>query len=149
MSPARFLRDLVVVLALTGAFVWGVTRWLLIPFAVEGPSMQPTLGDGERVLVDLWTFRSRRPLAGDVVLVSGPADEDLVKRIASEPRPGADRFPPAEVPTDSPSEPAFIVLGDNAGESRDSRSFGRVPLHRIRGRVRWRYWPPSRLGTIE
>jgi hypothetical protein len=41
------------------------------------------------------------------------------------------------------------VLGDNLGQSRDSREFGRVPQHRIRGLVAWRYWPLRRLGSIQ
>jgi signal peptidase I len=40
-------------------------------------------------------------------------------------------------------------LGDNAAASNDSRAFGVIPSRRIRGRVVWRYWPPSRTGVIE
>ena len=149
MSPGRFLRELCVVLAAVGLVVWGVNRWFLIPWVVLGPSMEPTLQDGDRVLVDLWTLRGRLPQPGDIVVVSGPGDEDLVKRIARRPYPGNDPYPTSTLATDSPLEPAFVVLGDNPDRSTDSRAFGRVPRHRIRGRVVWRYWPLSRWGSIE
>ena len=149
MSPGRFLRELCLVLACVGFVVWGVTRWLVIPWVVEGPSMEPTLREGDRVLVDLWTLRRSLPHPGDIVVVSGPGDVDLVKRIAQEPYPGNDPYPTSALARDSPLEPAFVVLGDNSSQSRDSREFGRLPRHRIRGRVLWRYWPPSGWGSIE
>ena len=149
MNPARFLRDLCFVLVAVLSVVWGVTRWLLIPWAVVGPSMEPTLEEGDRVLVDLATLRGRLPRTGEIVVVSGPDGEDMVKRIAREPYPGEAPYPASILTPDSPFEPSFAVLGDNAERSRDSRAFGRVPRHRIRGRVAWRYWPLTRLGSIE
>ena len=149
MTPARFLRELCIALGVAGLGIWAVTRWVAIPWVVEGPSMEPTLMEGDRVIVDLWSLRGRLPRPGSVVVFSGPGDEDLVKRVAREPYPGNDPYPPAAVGTQSPLEPSFIVLGDNPGQSRDSREFGRVPRHRIRGRVVWRYWPLSRAGAID
>jgi len=111
--------------------------------------MEPTLVDGDRVLVDLWTLRRRAPRPGEVVVLSGPGDEPLVKRVAREPYFGSETYPPPTIPSESALEPAFIVLGDNRGASRDSREFGRVPQHCLRGRVLWRYWPVSRWGSIE
>ena len=149
MSPVRFLRELIVVLVCAGCAIWGVTRWLVRPFIVSGPSMQPTLDDGDRVLVDLTALSHRLPRPGEIVVLFGPDDMDLVKRVASEPYPGNAPYPAAAIAADSQLEPSFIVLGDNPAESLDSRAFGRIPKHRIRGRVFWRYWPLARLGSIE
>jgi len=148
MNPARFLRELCIVLAVTGLVLWGLTRWVAIPWVVEGPSMEPTLSDGDRVLVELWSLRRRPPRSGDVVVLSGPGDESLVKRVGQEPYPGKDPYPAAALGIRSSLEPSYVVLGDNPDQSRDSREFGRVPRHRFRGRVVWRYWPLSRLGSI-
>jgi signal peptidase I len=149
MSPTRFLRDLVLVLGGAVLIVWGVTRWVAIPWVVAGPSMEPTLAEGDRVIVDLWTLRGRAPRAGEIVVLSGPDDRDLVKRVARQPYPGNDPYPAPVLALDSPLEPTYPVLGDNPASSFDSTSFGPVPRHRIRGRVVWRYWPLSRLGPIE
>jgi signal peptidase I len=111
--------------------------------------MEPTLRDGDRVIVDLLVFRTRAPRPRDVVLVAGPGDVALVKRVAREPRAGDPWYPEPVLAPESALEPTYPVLGDNAPESSDSRTFGRVPRHRIRGRVAWRYWPPSRAGRIE
>jgi signal peptidase I len=146
LSPGRFLRDLTIVLVGLAAAVWGLERWVAVPWMVEGPSMDPTLEDGDRVIVDLWSLRRRLPRNGEIVLLAGPADEPLVKRVARIPAGGA---PATLLFTDSPLEPSFFVLGDNPRASSDSRSFGTVPRHRIRGRVVWRYWPVSRMGSIE
>jgi signal peptidase I len=149
MSSGRFLRELCFVLLGVGCVVWGVSRWLVIPWVVVGPSMEPTLQNGDRVLVDLWSLRGRLPRPGEIVVFSGPGDEDLVKRVAREPYPGNDPYPAPTLAPESALEPAFGLLGDNSGQSFDSRTFGRVPRHRLRGRVTWRYWPLSRLGPIE
>lgn len=37
----------------------------------------------------------------------------------------------------------YFLLGDNRGDSEDSRSFGPVPSRLIIGRVCFRYWPPG------
>ena len=135
LNPLRFLRDLVLVLAGVGCVLLAVTRWIAMPWAVEGPSMVPTLRDGDRVVVELLTYRRRPPRVGDVVLVEGPGDLPLVKRVGT---------PPWGTPADR-----VWILGDNPAESSDSRAFGALPLSRVRGRVRWRYWPPSGWGAIE
>jgi signal peptidase I len=149
LNTRAFLRDLLVALAVVGGVVVGTTRWIAIPWVVRGASMEPTLRDGDRVLVDLFVFRRREPRASDVVVVLGPGDTAMVKRVAKEPYPGSAPFPPPVLAAESALEPAYPVLGDNPPESSDSRTFGRIPRHRFRGRVVWRYWPLSRAGPIE
>lgn len=135
LTLTRFLRDLVLIFGGSVLVVAAVTRWVAVPWAVEGLSMSPTLHDGDRVIVALTSYRRHAPRIGDVVLLEGPGGMPLVKRVAEPPvdvRPGT-----------------LWVLGDNAAESSDSREFGPLPLNRVRGRVSWRYWPPSRWGAIE
>ena len=112
-------------------------RFVARPFAVAGPSMEPTLREGDRVLVDIWSYRRRLPREGEVAVVAFDAALPRVKRIASAPIRG-----------EGFDDLGFVVLGDNPAHSDDSRRFGPVPRERIRGRVFFRYWPPSRAGAI-
>ncbi len=43
----------------------------------------------------------------------------------------------------------YYVLGDNTGNSRDSRYWGFVPERYLQGNVFFKYWPPRRWGTVE
>lgn len=56
--------------------------------------------------------------------------------------PTAD-FPESTVPAGS-----VFLLGDNRGNSEDSRSFGVIPESRIVGKAVVRIWPPSGLGAV-
>jgi signal peptidase I len=50
---------------------------------------------------------------------------------------------PIRVPADH-----FFMMGDNRGESDDSRAWGPVPKKWIIGRAFFTYWPPDRIGTL-
>lgn len=92
---------------------------LLTRVRIVGPSMEPTLGNGE-----WWVARhSRRLRPGQIVLLSHPQRPDLhvVKRLVRE------------------TDQGWWVEGDNPDASDDSRSFGAVPESLIRGRLWFRY----------
>ena len=42
----------------------------------------------------------------------------------------------------------FFMMGDNRGESADSREWGPVPKDWIIGNAFFTYWPPRRIGTL-
>ena len=136
MTSRRAVLHLILLLALIALGIEWTTRRLVVPRTVIGPSMQPTLNDGDRILVDLWTYRHRPPRPGEIVLLGGPSGEPtpLIKRVVAAP-------PEA-------SASAIWVLGDNREASLDSRDFGTVAPDDVLGRVIWRYWPPSRAGPI-
>lgn len=45
-------------------------------------------------------------------------------------------------------EGSVYMMGDNRGESADSREWGPVPEEWLIGEARVTYWPPKRLGTL-
>src|SRR5437588_12434313 len=97
--------------------------WPVRRVRVRGPSMAPTLADGDVVLAR----RSARPAAGELVLVRWPSrpGQLSVKRAV---RPHGD---------------GWYVVGDNEFGSTDSRELGPAE---VLGVVRWRFWPrPCRL----
>lgn len=102
-------------------------------FAISGRSMSPTLEAGDWVLVDEDAYRSSLPRRGHVVIAADPRDpaRQVVKRVAA---------------VDLHRE--LRLEGDNPDESTDSRHFGPVSVELVRGRVRWRYWPPGRAGKV-
>ena len=109
-------------------FALGATSYALRRVEVRGPSMLPTLADGERLLVR----PKRRYSVGDLVILRDPEDATrlLVKRIVSL---EGDRA---------------RLEGDNPGASRDSRDFGTVGTELLLGVAFYRYHPAGQAGFV-
>ena len=135
--------------------------------------MVPTLKIHDRVLVNKLSYKLHPVHRGDIVVFKAPphADpgiDDLVKRVVGLPNEtisGHDGhvyvnhrllkepylpagsftsdFGPKVIPEDS-----YWVMGDNRGNSKDSRSFGFIPKSHIVGRVFLRIWPVTRVKVM-
>lgn len=139
----RFAGAILAALALSAGIVWAVARWVAIPWTVQGDSMSPTLEPGDRVVVELTTYRRRIPRPGEVAVFLGPGDVPFVKRVwrvnTGAPGDGSLGF----------GSSLIEVAGDNPGSSLDSRSFGPVSGDRFVGRVVFRFWPLARMERIQ
>jgi signal peptidase I len=127
------------------------------PMRVTSGSMSPTLVAGDHIIIDKLTGRWRPPAIGDLVVFREPGRGDLaVKRVVAvagasvaledgvleidgvpQPEPALDHrgvdsvyFGPVTVPAGS-----VFVLGDNRGESIDSRDYGAIRVDDLVGRV--------------
>jgi signal peptidase I len=138
-------------------FVFQVAR-------VEGYSMQPTLQDNDRLIVNKLAYRLGDPKIGDIVMLYSPLEPDkaLVKRVIGQPGDrvrivGGRVYRNEALLDDSFVAPAFrshddwgpqvipegyyFVMGDHRNNSSDSRSWGYVPKRYIAGKVQARWWP--------
>jgi len=108
---------------------------------VEGPSMQPTLEPGNRVLTSSAYWLVGQIQKGDIVVLRSPKDGAIViKRVYALEGETVDflnspeDWPLAEGEFRVP-EGHFYVLGDNKPVSEDSREFGPVPKSKVLGKV--------------
>jgi signal peptidase I len=136
---------------------------------VEGSSMEPTLHTGERVLVNklaYWSFGE--PQRGDVVVFHAwTQHEDFIKRVIGLPGDTVEvkdnhvyvndaplEEPYLDQPTTGQEGPVHVgadevfVMGDNRGNSSDSRHYGPLPEEEIVGKAWLRYWPMRTAGLI-
>jgi signal peptidase I len=88
-------------------------------------------------------------LPGDKLSVRGGRvyiDGELLDDGAAEPSQSCatcNLEKPITVPPDH-----YFMMGDNRGESADSREWGPVPKKWIIGQAFATYWPPKRIGTL-
>ena len=88
----RQAREWVSVILVAVVIAVVVRAFVLQQFYISGPSMEPTMYQDNRVLVDKLTFRFREPRLGDVVVfdrITMNGDEvqhdDLIKRVIGTP----------------------------------------------------------------
>jgi signal peptidase I len=196
------LVELVVIVVAAVGLALLVQAFLVKPYRIPSPSMEPTLDVGQRVLANRIEFRlGGEPEIGDVVVFHPPvtaeqgyepppcpvekaegqvcpesaderSDETFVKRVVAGPgdslriddgipivdgepvtgnweiepcgSTGSCDFPrPITIPPDH-----WFMMGDNRGESADSRFWGPVPSDWLIGQAVFTYWPPDRIGFL-
>lgn len=176
-STARNVLEwaLVIVGAILVAFL--VKTFLVQAFQIPSASMHPTLLEGDRVLVNKLSYRMHDINRGDVVVFrrptnmpAGPNDpDDLIKRVIGLPgdtlqaRDGRvyvngraldEPYLAKDTRTLDIDEPVTVprgriwVMGDNRGDSQDSRVFGPIDQDSVVGRAFLIMWPPSRIGSL-
>lgn len=152
-DPRRtLLRAAVLVVA-----AWLLIRYGILPVRGQGPSMMPTVRDGQLMIVDRISYRLRLPRRGELAAVTWVEDREvLIKRILAGP---GDRIAIAagvvSVNDVEIAEPyvhdraswtmaattlaadEYFVVGDNRGMPMAQHTMGRVARARLIGPVAW------------
>src|ERR1043165_582891 len=137
------------------------THYVFQTVVVDGDSMNPTLRNAQRFMLNRVEYYFREPQWGDIVVIKDPEDGGLsIKRIVAVSgqtvelagggvlvngmklredylRPGTrtysyHKYDHEKIPCGSAQ---FFVLGDNRGNSADIRVYGPVPRQNILGVV--------------
>lgn len=146
-----------------------IRHFVVESFVVRGSSMEPSLHDGQRLLVSKFVYRFRPPRRGDIIVFRSPVSrDDLIKRVIGTPgervevaagrvlvdgkelrepyilrRDFASSLGPQEVPPGK-----LFVLGDNRPNSEDSRYFGFVSLNAVKGKAVVIWWPFATFAVL-
>ena len=169
-NAKRNIRDTVLILLVALVFGFAIRSFVFQSFFIPSGSMIPTLQVGNRVLVNELAYDFHPVHRGDIIVFKtppndsfNPAIKDLVKRVIGLPGdtvssangklyvngiPLSEPYLPPGTVTSGVSlqkiPPGELwVMGDNRGDSEDSRFFGPISEKLIVGRVVLRYWPLS------
>jgi signal peptidase I len=161
-----FFREIVEVLLLTFLIFWLVNS-LVGRYRIDGNSMNPTLFNGEYLIINNFVYDLDEPQRGDIIVFKHPRNElNLIKRVIGLPgdvveinggrvqvngttldEPYIQDFPDNDnswvVPEDQ-----YFVMGDNRDNSSDSRAWGFLPKDHLLGKALFVYWPPDKWGKV-
>lgn len=156
----HFLIDTVETILLALILTFGINL-VSARVRVENVSMQPTLHQGEFLLVYKLAYQNSLPRTGDIIIFHAPPEpgEDFIKRVIGAPGDNVRiqdgnvyvndillqedyiaSIPNYDGEYDVPADKLF-VLGDNRNSSSDSHVWGFVPLKNVVGKAILIYWP--------
>ncbi len=160
------VRELVETLLLT-FFIFFLVNGLVGRYRIDGSSMNPTLSDGQYLLVSNFSYYLNDPEQGEIIVFHHPtSDLNLIKRVIglpgdhvviengtvtvngealTEPYISA---PPQYRGQWTVPEGQYFVLGDNRNASSDSHTWSFLPAENIVGRAEIIYYPITDWGKV-
>jgi len=163
----RFMAELLQTILIAGLLFLAVNL-LTARIRVEGISMEPSLHNGQFVVVNRLAYRWTEPDRGDIIVFYFPLDPDrrFIKRVIGLPGEtitvqGGSVYVEGEL-IEEPylavtprysgewvlNEDEVFVLGDNRNNSSDSQNWGALSIDEIIGKAILVYWPPAEAGPI-
>ena len=158
--------------AIAALIVIPIRLFIAQPFIVSGTSMAPTFEHKNYLIIDEISYRFQEPQRGEVIVFRYPEEPSqfFIKRVIGLPgetvrienneiRIINDEYPDGllldesyiDIPTQSRitetilDDEHYFVMGDNRGNSSDSRVWGALPEDLIIGRAWLRLWPLSNI----
>lgn len=158
---------------LIGGLTVFIYVFVMAPYVVQGRSMESTLHDRERVIVNKAVYYLKDPQPGDIVIIHPDASGDnWIKRVVAvagdtveakgdqlyvNGKPLSEEYLTANKLKASAAgvtltedfgpikipDGCVFVMGDNRNNSMDSRVIGPVKLDHVVGRAELVYWPLS------
>jgi signal peptidase I len=167
----RWVIEIVVIVAAAFVLALLVQQFIVKPFAIPSPSMETTLMEGDRVLVNRVVYHFHPPRRGDVVVFHPPGEistDPFIKRVVAvagdtisvhdgmlylngvaQDEPYVNEYPIEGDYPETTIQPGYIwAMGDNRNNSGDSRVFGPVSLKSIMGEAFAVYWPLNRIRGL-
>ncbi len=163
-----FFREVLITAVLAVVIFFGIQATIQ-SFVVVGISMEPSLREGQRLLVSKVSYYLGEPRRGDVIVFQplGNTHEDYIKRVIGLPgdtveiqkgevyvngspltEPYIRQAPSYTVEKQTVPPNAYFVLGDNRNNSNDSHNGWVVPKENIVGKAWISIWPPRRWGVV-
>lgn len=158
-----FLMDVLETLVFSAA-LFLIINMISARIRIESISMQPTLYEGDFVIVNRLAYKLGEPGRGDIIVFRYPPDperEPYIKRVIGLPgetvsihdgrvfvndvliRESYIKASPSYMGEWLVPEGELFVLGDNRNYSSDSHSWGMVPLGNVIGKAEVVYAPVS------
>ena len=154
--------------ALVAALLFLAVNLVTARIRVEGTSMEPSLHDGEMVVVNRLAYRWSEPTRGDIIVFHFPLDPSrrFIKRVIGLPGDQIEVRGGVVYINGTPLEEPYIaaaprydgawrveggdlfVLGDNRNNSSDSQNWGPLSLGDVIGKAVLVYWPLPDVGVI-
>ncbi len=140
---------------------------------VVGPSMNPTLDEGNLVLISKLNYKIFKVKRGDIIVFEYDGMKNLIKRVIGIPGDKieyknnklyindeyyvenylknvvTDDFSTGSLGNEIIPDNHYLVLGDNRENSMDSRDIGLISKKDIIGKVVVRIWPLNRIGVLK
>lgn len=166
------VKDWIVSILIAVVLAFFIRYFIVELYVVDGSSMEPTLHNSQRLVVNKFIYRFKAPERGDVVVFRYPSDpsRDFIKRVIALPGDTIEikdsrvyvngqlqnepyileknivgSYPLSTVPNGR-----IFAMGDNRNNSKDSRfpDVGFVSEELVKGKAFLVFWPFNQIKTL-